>query len=220
MEIKITISDGLIRIVKRAFNRRSVPFILGVLIFGMIVGLFADTFVIPYEFESGEVISSAQMNDNFSQIASRINALQTQVDALVASSGTVWDTNSPHIYYNGGNVGIGITTPAQKLHVAGSIQATGTAYAPWMMSDVYSVNVTNGTGTLDTGVSASIWEAFIGGISDQANVGHARHRYWIYETSGQWRLYVNYENSANLDVKLRVLFIRREMFSAVDHQGY
>lgn len=220
MEIKITISDGLIRIVKRAFNRRTGPFILGVLIFGMIVGLSADTFVIPYEFESGEVISSAQMNDNFSQIASRINALQTQVDALVSSSGTVWDTDSPYIYYNGGNVGIGTAAPAQKLHVAGNIQVTGTVYAPWMMSDVYTVKMSNGTGSLDTGVSASTWEAFIGGISDQSNVGHARHRYWIYESGGKWRLYVNYEDSAALNIKIRVLFIRSEMFSSVDHQGY
>ena len=39
-----------------------------------------------------------------------------------------WDENGTDVYYAGGNVGIGVSTPSQELDVAGSINFTGTLY--------------------------------------------------------------------------------------------
>lgn len=36
-----------------------------------------------------------------------------------------WTTSGSNIYYNGGNVGIGVSTPSEKLHVAGNGKFTG-----------------------------------------------------------------------------------------------
>gem|GEM_PF-2825313 len=42
-----------------------------------------------------------------------------------SSSANIWSESAGNIYRNVGNVGIGITSPAQKLHVNGNIRADG-----------------------------------------------------------------------------------------------
>ncbi len=163
-------------------------------------------------FKTGEVISSADMNEYFTEIEDRINSLQTQVDALTAGGSCLWVSSGSDYYYSAGNVGIGTASPDTTLGVNGTIKA------PVMMSKVFMVGVTGGTGDQSTNVTTA-WEAFVGGISDQDNVGHARHRYWVYESGGYWRVHVNYENAAVVNVKVRVLFIRKELFSSTYSEG-
>ena len=208
MEIKIIIDDRLVRGVKKVFSRRVLPFVLAVVLSGVSVVLLAEDYLTPFVFKSGEVISASQMNANFAGLETRINALQDQVDDLVAGSGSLWISSSPDIYYTGGDVGIGTATPASLLEVDGIITA------PMMMTRDYNVTVSGGAGYSSTSVSVSTWNAFVCGVYDIANVSVARRRYWVENSGGNWRVYVNYENGANVTVQVKILFIRKDLFVA------
>ena len=53
-----------------------------------------------------------------------LGKLEAQIVANNTANGDMWDKNSPHIYYNDGNVGIGTNSPTSKLHVVGDHTVT------------------------------------------------------------------------------------------------
>ena len=127
MEIKITINDRLVRGVKRICNRRVMPFVLAVILSGVSVSLAAEQIDIPFDFKSGEVISSSQMNANFALLEDKVNELDGQVETLSGPDGVVWGSAelNPDCWYMGGNVGIGTSTPASLLHLYSNGGAVG-----------------------------------------------------------------------------------------------
>ncbi len=71
----------------------------------------------------------------------------------VSGGGSQWTTAAPHIYYNTGNVGIGTSSPTQKLEVNGGA-LIGTIYGSSAASGALSLQSTSNTtkGTINIGV--------------------------------------------------------------------
>ncbi|MES2836115.1 MAG: tail fiber domain-containing protein [Bacteroidota bacterium] len=74
-------------------------------------------------------------------------------------NGTNWVTNSSNIFNNGGNVGIGNSTPAEKLDVIGNISFSGAIMPNGLAGSVGQVLVSNGTGMSPTWepISTDFW---------------------------------------------------------------
>jgi len=125
VEVKIRIDDRLVRFVKGMLSRRFLLFLLAVLFSGAAVALLANPLVIPFSFKPGDVISSAQMNANFTEITNKVNAVSTQVDALTAGGSSLWVSSGTDYYYNSGNVGIGTSAPSSLLHLYSSTEDVG-----------------------------------------------------------------------------------------------
>ena len=139
MEIRITINDRLIRVARTIFNRQTTPFFLALVFLCVLVILFAEPFVIPFIFKTGEVISSSQMNENFSQIGTHVNALRTDVDALTVGGGSLWVSSGNDYYVLNKEVGIGTSTPSSLLHMysntgdAGiTVESANVSYDPYL----------------------------------------------------------------------------------------
>jgi hypothetical protein len=91
------------------------------LVAGIAIGIFlsggavvlAGAVSVPNTFASGDTLSAAKINDNFKALQDGIN-------------GVPWSVGSNGIYYIGGSVGVGTTTPVSALHVRGGAPIGGT----------------------------------------------------------------------------------------------
>ena len=97
---------------------------------------------VPHNFIGGTSISASKMNENFSYLAQR-----------------VWDISGSNLFYNDGNVGIGTSTPAEKLEVNGTVKATefegdGSGLTNLPSGDI--TGVTAGTGLTGGGTSGDV----------------------------------------------------------------
>ena len=97
MEIRVIVDDRLILFLRRALTRWQ---LLSLLILSAIVpmGIYAD---VPNVFESGTVISSSAVNENFTDLDERLATYEGAISVDL-------DT---------GNVGIGTTIPAGQLEI-------------------------------------------------------------------------------------------------------
>ncbi len=177
MEIKITNNDRLTGVVRTIFNRRTAPFFLALVFFCVMAVLAAEPLVIPFNFKSGAVISSSQMNANFEQVKAKINWLDGQL-ATALGDGAVWASSTfpdTDIYYLGDRVGIGTDDPTSLLHlyntadVGINIESGNMNYDPYLIFGDSAVklwaNLADNSLKFDTGGSTRMT------ILEDGNVG-------------------------------------------------
>jgi hypothetical protein len=99
---------NIIRLLKKSGFYKYLPVVLVLTVSAAIVN--ASSSPIPYTFAPNSAIISAHVNANF--------------DYLLKRS---WDRNPPNtnLYYNDGDVGIGISNPSAKLEVVGNVKVSG-----------------------------------------------------------------------------------------------
>jgi len=88
---------------KRIIELIKINNICGSLIIAIVLSLTAAVVYaasVPYYFISEDIISASEHNENFNYLAERS-----------------WELSGTDLYYNNGNVGIGVTNPEAKLHV-------------------------------------------------------------------------------------------------------
>ncbi len=73
--------------------------------------LSAQELEIPHTFTPGTVISSHDMNENFDQVANKVNLLDSEIDNLLITGGVFWTLAGNNIYYNMGGVGVHSALP-------------------------------------------------------------------------------------------------------------
>ncbi len=112
--IKISIPNPKKVLGKRLF----VPLLILSVLIGASYAIAAIS--IPHTFSTGEVISATSHNENFSYIASRL-----------------WDLSGSNLFYTSGDVGIGTSSPSEKLEVSGNLKVGGNLE----VSGVATVNV-------------------------------------------------------------------------------
>ena len=100
--------------------------------------------------------ASNYVSSTSNQITNRITTLDSNISNYVSTKpsnapSSQWVTTGNNIYYTTGNVGIGITNPATKLHVVGDIAATGnvTAYYSDERLKTITSNITNSMEIID-----------------------------------------------------------------------
>jgi hypothetical protein len=75
--------------------------------------------------------------------------------------GNQWSVNGAKYYYNGGNVGIGVSDPLHKLHVNGNLHSTGFITTDGFVgiggSPIYKLNVFDGSLAITNTADSKTW---------------------------------------------------------------
>ncbi len=124
IEINININEKVIFFIKKMFSAQNLIFYISVILFCTGALLFSTQLEDRIIFNSGDLIRSSEINQNFKNLWDKVNEHDNSIIGLKAGSGNWWNRkDNGTLYYNENNVGIGTSDPRAKLDVAGSLKA-------------------------------------------------------------------------------------------------
>ena len=108
MKIEMIIDDRIVNFLKKVFRIRH--FIPVLVLLAIVKGsmMIHAAVTIPHTFTDGTTIYASEVNENFSYIIARL-----------------WDKSGSDLVAISGNVGIGTSSPSEKLEVNGNVSIGG-----------------------------------------------------------------------------------------------
>jgi len=148
-----------------------------------------DSIVTGRKIANGQIVRSLNgLRDNVRLSAGANVSIASQGDSLVISSlgggggSTPWQTTGSHIYYDGGNTGIGTASPTEKLDVAGGdirfrgalrLNPEGSTLAAIRKAADSSgeISTRGNNGTANVVIGSAPWNANYGSVGVHDNSG-------------------------------------------------
>ena len=145
---------------------------------------------------NGSTIRYDYMRDNFDYVKSQIDSL--------ASGGSKWTSNGSRIYYNNGNVGIGTSSPGQKLEVVGNIYTNGKimrkSHSSGFLEGSYNSVGQNSAKSNPIYTIGSSYNPTDTSLSNMYGIGYAHGNFWGSGGGkpGGWGMYVAADGDARI----------------------
>jgi len=139
MEVKFNINDGIVKFIKSAGRKPPVMAGFAVLFFVAAMAVFAADIQVPHVFQSGDVISAAEINENFQVLQNRINQLAGEVKGVPIGTIVPYaglDTNVPAGWRLCNGQELNRTEFAELFAVIGTLWGDGNSVTTFNVPDL------------------------------------------------------------------------------------